>query len=167
MDDLVWEETPDGRLIAHGDDLSRHLAYPPTETKTDLPEIAEFAPFIEGCLALYPEITDAGARAGFSLFILGATDRFWYRFEMDDQRFTGYAQHLLQRFGLDAEQAATLATRTAQLSEHPPARQALRQGAETLDLWLDSRDANVMLRVKDLLITWQRAFALSVSNADV
>lgn len=159
----TWRDTPDGRPVAADEDLDRHLGYPPRRTAEGgaarQPAVPALEPFIQGCATLLPDSDETSVRTGLSLFVLGAADRFWQREDLDETRFPSYARQLLQRFGLRSEQAVTLVAALPQLRTDERAAAALGEGAETLDLWLESRDSNLMLRVKELIPRWRRAFA--------
>jgi hypothetical protein len=152
----TWNQTPDGKPVATEHHPDRHLGYPPEKPASE-PSVQALEPFIQGCLSLLPEIPgEVGPRMGFLLFVLGAASRFWERFQLDDGRFDAYAEELLTRFGLGLSQAATFLGAIPQLPRYGPARDALVEGEQTLDLWLDSRDTNVMLRVKALIPEWRQ-----------
>ena len=145
-------QTRDGKSA----DDEAHPGHPPAGAARERSDQA-FEPFIQGCMSLLPEIPgEVGPRMGFLLFLLGAADRFWERFQLDDRRFDAYAQGLLNRFGLGHSQAATFVGAIPRLPRYGPARDALVEGEQTLDLWLDSRDANVLLRVQELIPMWRR-----------
>jgi len=152
----IWQQTPDGRPIADDYRPDHQPSHSPASETGDS-DIPELEPFLQGCLILFPEVSDeVGPRTGFFLFVLGAVDHFWQRFQLDDSRYGAYAQRLLRRFGLDWEQAASLVEALPRLPRQGPAWDALCNGAQTLALWLDSRDTNVMLRVKELIPEWRR-----------
>jgi hypothetical protein len=158
MPRTIWRQTPDGRPSAAlpAEDHSAEALEP---TAREVPRIPALEPFVEGCAAALPELSDgdSGPRLGFSLFLLGAADRFWERSRLDDGRFPAYAEGLLRRLGMNAPEAATLAASTPRLAEADErAREALAEGAETLDAWLDSHDSNLFLRLTELVPRWRR-----------
>ena len=152
----IWQQTPDGRPIA-GDYRPDHQ--PGHSAVSELGETGtpELERFIQGCSMLLPEAAEEpGPRTGFYLFVLGAADHYWQRFQLDDALYGSYSERLLRRFGLDWEQAAALVEALPRLPRQGPAWDALCNGAETLALWLDSHDTNVLLRVQDLVPQWRR-----------
>jgi hypothetical protein len=156
----TWNQTPAGSGADEDYRPDRHIGYPPDDRASAHHRVPELEPFVEGCLSLLGEVPrDGETRTGFFLFLLGAADGFWDRFGLEDARFPAYAEDLLQRFELDPGQAATLVTAIPQLPRQGPARDALLEGARTLDLWLDSGGSNPLLRVKELIPVWRRTLA--------
>ena len=152
----IWCQSPDGRPMAPAGDLDRALGRPPRGTP-DAIRISELEPFIQGCLSLLPDSLEEGRlRLGFLLFTLGAVDRFWAIHGLDDRRFQPYAEQVLERFGVSPGVAATLVAALPQLPGDPFALETLRQGAETLESWVLSRDPNVALGLHELMAHWRR-----------
>jgi hypothetical protein len=145
------QQTPDGRVIEQAPDPSHTQASP--DRRTQVLEL-----FIEACLAVLPEGALAGnARVGFFLYLLGAADRLWQRLDLDPKRFPAFAEELLQRQGVPASTAATLAFALPQVREQGLARETFLEAAETLDDWLDSRDNDRVMGLGELLLRWRRS----------
>lgn len=143
--------TPDGRVVTYAD----HDAEQARAGRD--PRLQVLQPFIDACLSVLPDGPFTGnARTGVFLFLLGAADRFWWRMGLDDQRFPAFAESLLQMHGLSPAEAATLAMSLPQVRERPEAREALLEGSETLEHWLDGHDNNSVLRLQELVLHWQR-----------
>lgn len=66
------------------------------------------------------------------------------------------AEALLGRLGVPPEEAASLVAALPELPEDSFASRALRQGGDTLEAWLASRDPNVPLRLNELIAEWRR-----------
>ena len=143
--------TPDGRITRYGAKPSDH------GHGTHDPRLKVLQPFIDACLSMLPDPPPTGnARLGFLLFLLGAADRLWQRLDLDETRFPAFAMALLQRHGLPAPEATTLAFALPQVGEEGMARDALVEGAETLEDWLDGHDGNSVMRLGELITRWRR-----------
>lgn len=152
----IWQQSPDGRATAVDPDLGRPVDHLEPAAPAD-PKVRELEPFLQACVSVFPEPLEKGRpRLGFFLFALGAADRFWGLYGLDDRRFPPYAESLLRRFGASSEQAATLVAALPQVPADPFAGQALSEGGEALETWLRSRDSNVALRLTELVADWRR-----------
>jgi hypothetical protein len=113
--------------------------------------------FIDACQMMLPDGFSTGnARIGLFLFLLGASDRMWQRLNLDDSRFPPFATSLLESLGVAASAATALCAELPQLRHSAVAREALLEGAESMDIWLDGHDPNSLLRLKDLVLQWQK-----------
>jgi hypothetical protein len=154
----IWRQSPDGRAVAATDHPDDRAMGSPEATEGNEPRLRELEPFLEACMSLAPEPSEGEqVRLGFVLFALGAADRFWSLYGLDEHRFPAYAERLLARFGTAPEKAATLVAALPQVAGDPLGDHALREGGDTLDSWLQSRDPNVVLRLKELVAQWRRA----------
>jgi hypothetical protein len=145
-------QTPDGRVICY-------TAPNGTRDSDEVaaPALAALKPFIQACMAMLPDLPMSGrTRATVLLFLLGAADRMWQRFRLDDQLFPDFAADLLRQQGLPAAEAVTLAGALPQARDDASAREALLEGAEAMDHWLDDHDGNSVLRLGELLSGWRR-----------
>jgi hypothetical protein len=152
----IWRQSPDGRPVAaRGDGNDRRVDSPPRE-RTDDPQIIELQAFLEACLSVIPERLEQGPnRLGVLLFLLGAADRFWELYGLDDRGFQPYAESLLRRFGLSADEAATLVAALPQLPGQASARRAMVLGGDALETWVRSHDPNVALQLTELVAAWR------------
>lgn len=145
------QTTPDGRVSSYATPTMPDSPAPPD------PALRLMQPFIDACLAVLPERTLTGpGRIGFVLFLVGAADRMWQQHGLDPHRFAGFAAHLLQLHGVEADAAATIALNLPRLPEDQAARAALAEGAEVFSLWHEGHDPNVVLRITQLAPGWQR-----------
>ena len=155
VDEQVWMQSPDGRVVRVDGDLGRPVGVPERALRDPL--IRELEPFLQGCASVLSESRgDGRSRLGYLLFALGAVDRFWSVRGLDDARFPPYATGLSQRSGIPADQAATLVAALPRLTEEAFACRALLQGGDALESWLQSRDPNVVLRLTELVAEWRR-----------
>jgi hypothetical protein len=144
--------TLDGRVI---DYLPSDTAKAPVTDRRRPVIPPPIRPFVDGCAALLPNDIDPDrVRLGFCLFLIGAADRFWHRKGLDGARFPNVAAAILEQQGIDAAAATTLASVLPQVRETGRGRELILEGAELMDLWLDSRDANCLLQVTDLARAW-------------
>lgn len=154
--DPIWQQSPDGRPVKAEGDFSQALGSAGPDTP-DIPRLRELEPFLQSCASMLPaSLEDGQIRLGLLLFVLGAADRFWSIHGLDDSRFPPYAESLLERFGLSPKLAATVVAALPQLPEDAFARTTLRQGGDTLESWLASRDPNVTLWLTELIAGWRR-----------
>jgi hypothetical protein len=155
----IWRQSPDGRVVAVGMDADAdgHSSPSLESIDPDDPRLAELEPFLQGCMSVLPKRLEQGQiRLGAFLFLLGAVDRFWTLRGLDDRYFQPFAESLLRRFALSPPRAATLVAALPQVSREPFANRALKQGGDTLEDWLHSRDPNVALRLTELIAEWGR-----------
>jgi hypothetical protein len=140
---------PDGRVLTYGKPGDR-------TTKTSFAQrLGRLEPFIEACLAVMPmRPLSNDRRLGLFLFFLGAADRMWQRNDLDDARFPSFAARLLERHGVPAGAATALATDLPRLREVGPAREAMREGAEVFEQWMDGHDVDAVLRLNELIVHW-------------
>jgi len=144
-----FKQTPDGRIIVHG-------TREPDETPP-VHRIRTLRVFFRACLTTLPDKPlDAKARTGFFLFLLGATDRYWHRLGLNDEQFPVFTEALMAENGISEAEATTLSAALPQVREQEFGRDALLEGAEALDLWLDSHDKNAVMRVGELIQQWSR-----------
>jgi hypothetical protein len=154
--DTTWRQSPDGRALAADGDLERSLERP-SPKRPNGPRLMELEPFLLACESLLPEsLSEGRVRLGFLLFAMGAVDRFWSVRQLDDGRFQPYAAALLERFGLSADQAATLVAALPGLPGDAFALGILCEGGDVLESWLESRDPNVTLRLTELIAQWRQ-----------
>jgi len=146
----TYQRTPDGRVILKRDEL--HNSSFEHNWKSQL---NDFQPFLQSCQSILSEdkLTD-NAYVGYFIFVLGAADHFWERFNIDEQRFPAFVESLLELLNISASVSTSLTHSLSNLSQQPKALEVLLEGAETMNLWLDG-DHNSVMRLNQLLQQWQ------------
>ena len=140
---------PDGRVLSYGNTGDK-------TAKTSFEQrLGALEPFIEASLAVMPmRPLSTDRRLGLFLFFLGAADRMWQRNNLDDARFPRFAERLLQLHGVPASSATALANDLPRLREVAAARDAMREGAEVFEQWMDGHDVDAVLRLIELIPHW-------------
>jgi hypothetical protein len=141
--------TQDGRIIDYSGSQDDETA-PSSEYGVEA-----LQPFMDACqAALSARRLSRNERIALFLFFLGAADRMWRRYDIDDRRFAGFAARLLQALGVSASAAAALSFSLPQLREVETASEIINAGANLFELWLDGHDSNALLQLPELVRQW-------------
>jgi hypothetical protein len=143
------QRTLDGRVIATADNANGGTPDPRDK------RLGPLQPFVTACVAALPaQALSQGRHLGLLLFFIGAADRLWQRYEVDDARFPAFAMRLLLTRGVRPAAAATIAQSLPQLRAIEAAHTVMVEGGDLFEQWVDSHDSAIVLRLPELVRQW-------------